>query len=48
MGGGPDATAGRAHAAGARFWRGNDLVWLTEYLPSGFIATTAAAEGDAV
>jgi putative RNA 2'-phosphotransferase len=40
--------AGRAHAAGARFWRGNDMVWLADYVPFSVIATTAAAEGDAV
>jgi putative RNA 2'-phosphotransferase len=38
--------AERAQAAGARFWRGNDLVWLADYVPSSFIATTAAADGD--
>lgn len=37
----------RARAAGARFWRGNDSVWLADYVPSSVIATTARG-GDAV
>lgn len=37
--------AGRAHAAGARFWRGNDLVWLADYVPSSVITTTTADGG---
>jgi putative RNA 2'-phosphotransferase len=40
--------AGRAQAAGNRFWRGNELVWLADYVPSSFIAVIAAVEGDAV
>jgi putative RNA 2'-phosphotransferase len=40
--------AERAKAAGARFWRGNDSVWLADYVPSSVIAPTAAAEGDAI
>jgi putative RNA 2'-phosphotransferase len=40
--------AGRAQAAGNRFWRGNELVWLADYVPSSLIAVIAAVEGDAV
>jgi len=40
--------AKRARAAGARFWRGNDSVWLADCVPSSVISTTAAADGDAV
>jgi putative RNA 2'-phosphotransferase len=30
--------ARQAHTAGARFWMGNPLVWLAEYIPADFIA----------
>lgn len=41
--------AAQAHAAGARFWRGNDVVWLADSVPSSFIAMTAAdGDGDGV
>jgi putative RNA 2'-phosphotransferase len=37
--------AEEAHGAGARFWRGNDLVWLADHVPAGFIAVTTLASG---
>lgn len=38
--------AGRAFAAGTRFWRGNDLVWLAGQVPPGFIVAASAEDGD--
>ena len=40
--------AKRAQAAGARFWPGNDAVWLADYVPSSVITMTTTTQGDAV
>jgi putative RNA 2'-phosphotransferase len=34
--------AGEASAQGVRFWQGNEMVWLTDAVPAGFISVATA------